>query len=136
MERSDEAPGRRDPDAPFENLHASECLARLRSGADSAAEGESGPLLLDVRTEPEHRSHRIPGATLVPLHDLPRRAGELDATRPTLVYCEHGVRSIRACLYLKSLGFEDLINLRGGIVTWTGSLEGDSIDQGGGDPSC
>ncbi len=77
--------------------------------------------LLDVRTQPEHQSHRLPGATLVPVQELAQRLGELDPQQRWFVYCEHGVRSVVACQILTSNGFSDVTNIRGGMAHWAGS---------------
>lgn len=74
--------------------------------------------ILDVRTEPEHASHRLPGAVLVPVQDLERRLGELDKDGTWLVHCEHGRRSLFACEMLAQAGFTRLANLRGGLAYW------------------
>lgn len=74
--------------------------------------------LLDVRTEYEHDSHRLPDSTLLPVQDLATRIGELDASANWLVYCEHGRRSVFACQMLAQAGFENVANLRGGIENW------------------
>lgn len=76
--------------------------------------------LLDVRTEPEHRSYRIRGAKLLPVQELGQRVSELDANANWLVYCEHGRRSLVACEILQQAGFGKLANLRGGIAHWAG----------------
>jgi rhodanese-related sulfurtransferase len=54
--------------------------------------------------------------------ELTRRHGELDAARPLVLVCHHGVRSLRAAGYLASLGFGQLINLQGGIDAWSRSV--------------
>lgn len=76
--------------------------------------------LLDVRTEPEHQSHRLPGAVLLPIQELQQRLAELDPDENWLVYCEHGARSVYACEFLAQVGFENLSNVRGGIAHWIG----------------
>jgi rhodanese-related sulfurtransferase len=76
--------------------------------------------LLDVRTEAEFRSHRLPNATLVPVQDLARRLVELDPDANWLVHCEHGRRSVYACELLAQAGFSRLANLRGGLAYWLG----------------
>jgi|JRYL01.1.fsa_nt_gb rhodanese-related sulfurtransferase len=76
--------------------------------------------ILDVRTHPEHQSHRLPGALLVPLQELHLRVAELDPGVPWLVHCEHGVRSLHACEFLAQQGFRNLTNLRGGLAHWIG----------------
>jgi adenylyltransferase/sulfurtransferase len=80
--------------------------------------------ILDVRTVPEWESHRIPGATLVPLHELDARLDEVLALPgPLVVHCEHGVRSVEAALALLWHGRRDVLNLREGIAAWSGPLE-------------
>jgi rhodanese-related sulfurtransferase len=76
--------------------------------------------ILDVRTAPEHASHRLPDATLIPVQELARRIGELDPDANWLVHCEHGRRSITACEMLAQAGFQKLANLRGGLAYWAG----------------
>lgn len=74
--------------------------------------------ILDVRTEREYRSHRLPNATLIPVQELPQRLHELDASANWLVHCEHGRRSLFACDLLAEAGFARLANLRGGLAQW------------------
>jgi rhodanese-related sulfurtransferase len=76
--------------------------------------------VLDVRTAPEHQSHRLPAATLIPVQELAQRVHELDAKANWLVYCEHGRRSLTACAILEAAGFAKLTNLRGGMAHWVG----------------
>ena len=79
----------------------------------------SGPVdLLDVREPWEFDVCRIEGSRLIPLSQLPARLGELDPARPTVVICHHGVRSLRAASYLEHCGFENVVNLSGGIDAW------------------
>lgn len=80
------------------------------------------PLLLDVR-EPEERNGElghIPESVLVPLKDLPARAGDLEAHKhtPVIVICRAGVRSTTGAAILTALGFENVSNLKGGMVDW------------------
>ena len=76
--------------------------------------------ILDVRTEPEFSSHRLPDATLIPVQELHARLGELDPQANWLVHCEHGRRSLAACDLLTAAGFKKLTNLRGGLAYWVG----------------
>jgi sulfur-carrier protein adenylyltransferase/sulfurtransferase len=79
--------------------------------------------ILDVRTEGEFRSHRIPGATLVPLHELAERIDEVLALPgPLVVHCEHGIRSLDASVYLVWQGRDDVFNVVEGIAAWRGPL--------------
>ncbi|HIJ56667.1 MAG TPA: sulfurtransferase [Deltaproteobacteria bacterium] len=74
--------------------------------------------LLDVRQPAEYESEHIPGATLIPLPDLGNRIAELDAGKPTIVYCAIGGRSRVASQMLAGKGFKEVFNLSGGIKAW------------------
>ena len=74
--------------------------------------------LLDVRQPAEYESEHIPGAKLIPLPDLGQRVPEIDADRPTIVYCAIGGRSRVAAQMLSAKGFAEVINLSGGIKAW------------------
>ena len=74
--------------------------------------------LIDVREFPEFASGRVPGARLIPLRSVDRRASEIDRTLPTYVICRTGRRSAEAQGKLLSLGFGEVQNVAGGIVAW------------------
>jgi len=93
-----------------QNLAPSELRALL-------AQGE--PLqLVDVREHIEFASGRIPGARLVPLGELQRRAVELDRSRPVVCICRSGKRSAQAVEKLATLDFEGIQQLDGGLLAW------------------
>jgi sulfur-carrier protein adenylyltransferase/sulfurtransferase len=80
------------------------------------------PVLLDVREPMEFQINRLPGAMLVPLGDLPESLGQVDGTRNVVVYCHHGIRSVRAVEFLRGAGFRAR-NLKGGITAWTDQVD-------------
>lgn len=82
-----------------------------------------GAFVLDVRSMDEYRSGHLTGAKNLSVADLPAKLDSLEAhkTGPTLVYCESGMRSARACGILRKAGFEQLHNLSGGISAWRGA---------------
>ena len=118
----------RDPDAVPTASELAACAADVKSlrCADLAtwlAEGRSCSIV-DVRTEGEFQSHRIPGARLVPLHELAERIEEVLALPgPLVVHCEHGIRSLDASVYLVWQGRGDVFNVVEGIAAWPGPLE-------------
>lgn len=75
--------------------------------------------LLDVREPWEFEHAHLPGSTLIPLGELLDRHDELDPAEPLVVLCHHGVRSMHAIGLLRSLGFTELFNLRGGIDAYS-----------------
>lgn len=80
--------------------------------------------LIDVRTPEEYcYLGHIPGATLIPLHELPQRWTHLDKTKSTILVCEHGVRSMDASYYLIQQGFQRISNLTHGMADWQGPRE-------------
>jgi len=80
--------------------------------------GES-VLILDVREPFEIALAPFPGATHIPMGDMPSRLTELDPDRETVVVCHHGVRSAQVAMYLAQMGFERVLNLAGGIDAWS-----------------
>lgn len=84
-------------------------------------EGGHPPALLDVRRMEEFALVNLPGARLIPLHELPARLDELDdwKDREVVVYCHHGIRSRQAIGFLEQSGFVSLVNLTGGIDAWS-----------------
>ena len=78
-------------------------------------------LLLDVRTEEEWEERHIPGATLIPMHDIVRRLNDLDVEQETIVVCEHGVRSESVAIYLATkASFINVSTMSGGLSMWNG----------------
>ncbi|PJZ68336.1 sulfurtransferase [Leptospira perolatii] len=91
-------------------------------------EGKSNLFLLDVRNPNEQEISLIDGTDLlIPVTELPNRVSELDAWKNSgkeiVVYCRSGVRSANACSYLKSLGFQKVHNLDGGILRYSDEVD-------------
>jgi rhodanese-related sulfurtransferase len=74
--------------------------------------------LVDVREHAEFNNGRIPGARLLPLSELQRRAAELDHSRPVVCICRSGKRSAQAMEKLEVLGFDRIHQLDGGLTAW------------------
>ena len=80
-------------------------------------------LLLDVRNPDELAICRIGQPKLIPLLELGQRSDELSKDQPIVVYCHHGVRSLRATQLLLKRGFPDVKSLHGGINTWSEKID-------------
>lgn len=94
-------------------------LERFLESLSGGSEGAGAPCtLLDVREQWEFDIVHLPGSVLIPLSQLPQRLGVLDANRPVVVICHHGVRSRTAAKLLEQSGFGEVINLKGGIDAW------------------
>jgi rhodanese-related sulfurtransferase len=80
--------------------------------------------LLDVREPWEHQTARIEGGKLIPMGDVPSRAHqELDPDQRIVVFCHHGVRSLKVANWLRQQGFEQAQSMRGGIDQWSKSVD-------------
>jgi glyoxylase-like metal-dependent hydrolase (beta-lactamase superfamily II)/rhodanese-related sulfurtransferase len=80
------------------------------------------PLILDVREAEEYRGDlgHVSGSLLIPLKDLPARAPELEKYKEKhiIAVCRAGIRSTTAAAILTGLGFEQVSNLKGGMLDW------------------
>ena len=85
----------------------------------AALEGESPPLLLDVRTTIEWERNHIAGAINVPILSLADRldALALDPARPITAICLSAHRSIPAVRLLRRRGYV-AVQLAGGMLAW------------------
>jgi len=81
------------------------------------------PLILDVREPNEYQINKIAGSTLIPLGELPRRYQELPRDREIIAQCKMGGRSAKAMEFLKTVGFTNVKNLRGGILEWIDKVD-------------
>jgi len=81
------------------------------------------PLLLDVREEWEFDRCKIDGSILIPMGQIPSQLNELDPDRVTVMICHHGIRSRHIGIYLEREGFENIINLSGGVDAWARDVD-------------
>ncbi|HEX3070181.1 MAG TPA: rhodanese-like domain-containing protein, partial [Thermoanaerobaculia bacterium] len=79
--------------------------------------GES-PAVLDVRRRAEFAETHVPGATNIPLDELPERLAEVDRDHPLAVICAGGYRSSIASSILARAGFTNIMNVQGGTEAW------------------
>lgn len=73
--------------------------------------------ILDVREDYEYQLSNI-GGFLIPLNKVVNRMEEIPKDRQVIVMCKMGGRSQKAIELLQEQGFENLVNLKGGIVAW------------------
>jgi molybdopterin-guanine dinucleotide biosynthesis protein A/rhodanese-related sulfurtransferase len=78
----------------------------------------AGAFVLDVRQPDEYVEAHVPGAVLVPLDQVPARAGELPTDTEILVICRSGARSHRAAEYLIDQHHLTAVNVAGGTLAW------------------
>lgn len=109
--------------APAERAGADTAPTRLRArllepAEFAAAVDADDRFLLNVHTPYEGS---IPGTdAAIPFDRLEDRASELPAVRgtPLAVYCKTGRMSAIAVTTLADMGYQDLVELDGGMVAW------------------
>lgn len=79
---------------------------------------EQNAHILDVRNPDEFADVHILGAHCMPLETLPQSHHRLPKDKPLLVYCRSGKRSLEAIDLLKKQGFENLVQLEGGLLAY------------------
>ena len=107
---------------PHDTIEPRELQERLQRRED--------PLVVDVRAPGEYAQVRVPRSVNAPLAALESGHGSLpdDRDAPIVTVCNVGQNSITALLVLKSLGYRNVRNLRGGLVAWV--EEGFALDRG------
>jgi glyoxylase-like metal-dependent hydrolase (beta-lactamase superfamily II)/rhodanese-related sulfurtransferase len=103
----------------FENRSGVAVASRLTAQAfDQRASELAGLQIVDVRNPGEVAAGTIANAIAIPVGQLPARLGELDPTKPTVVYCAGGYRSSVAASLLRQNGFTDVSDILGGYGAW------------------
>ncbi len=103
--------------AQLDNITPAQAYEELSAG---------NAVAVDIR-EPVEWEHHIDGALQVPRGLLefaadrasPRHIPELDPHSRVIVYCRSGARGALAGATLKTLGFENVANIDGGLSAWT-----------------
>lgn len=75
--------------------------------------------LIDVRTQEEHSVGHIPGDVNIPLDSLRDRLSEIPRNKKVVLYCGVGPRGYVASCILKGHGFNNVVNLCGGLRTYS-----------------
>lgn len=93
---------------------------------DDLLKGQQPPLVLDVRLDTEFRTAKIDGSMHIPLHLLEGRVDEVvdaAAGRTVVTVCHHGVRSLKASLFLRQAGVAGAMSMAGGIDAWSLAID-------------
>jgi rhodanese-related sulfurtransferase len=96
---------------------------RLVAASDAATVlNERAPevVLLDVRTAEEFNEVRVPGSVNVDFYaaDFASQLDTLAKDVPYVVYCRSGNRSSQTMNIMRELGFLEVWDVDGGIISW------------------
>ncbi len=93
---------------------------QLRDYLETAS---SMPQLIDVREPWEFDICAIDNSILIPMGQIPAKIDTLDPAQEIVVICHHGIRSAQVCRYLEHQGFDQMINLAGGVDAWAKDVD-------------
>ncbi|MBT8422331.1 MAG: sulfurtransferase [Gammaproteobacteria bacterium] len=89
----------------------------------AAALNADDTLLLDVREPIELESSAIAGAMHIPMNEIPARLDEIPRDRTVICMCHIGGRSMQVAGFLAAQGYEQVLNLAGGIEAWAQDVD-------------
>lgn len=94
------------------SLSASEFAKELKNNADIQ--------LIDVRTPGEFKNGHLENAMNISMggSDFKNQISMLDKSKPVFVYCLSGGRSRSAAQQLRAIGFENVVDMPGGMMEW------------------
>jgi adenylyltransferase/sulfurtransferase len=111
-------PGADDHDEEYDHI-GEICATELNQAMNN---GES-VTLVDIRSMMEYQISHIPGSIHIPMEQLTEKFTKLDPASKIVCQCYRGVRSLAAAQQLKDLGFEDVVSLKGGILSWNAQVD-------------
>lgn len=75
-------------------------------------------MLVDIRQPQEWDICHIPGSQLKPMEEMAAWSKTLDPKVPLVITCRSGIRGAKAVAFLREQGFENVHNLKGGVLAW------------------
>jgi len=89
------------------------------SPSDAKVKLDDGELtLIDVREQYEIDTAAVPGSIHIPMGQIPQRLDEIPRNEPVAFLCHSGARSGRVTSWLLQQGFDNVLNIQGGIERW------------------
>lgn len=78
--------------------------------------------LIDVRERYEYEVSQI-GGELIPMGEVMANLDKISKDRMVVVHCRSGGRSSTIVSVLESMGYENVYNLKGGILAWVAEID-------------
>jgi rhodanese-related sulfurtransferase len=87
------------------------------------ADASDGLVVLDIRTPEEFAAGRLADSVNIDFYaaDFAARIDALDRDAPYVMYCRTGNRSETAAAMMRDMGFSEVYEIDGGIVSWVES---------------
>ncbi|MBT4485153.1 MAG: rhodanese-like domain-containing protein [Candidatus Latescibacteria bacterium] len=99
----------------YEDITAQEAFSLIQDNKEN-----KNFVILDVRTPEEYASGHLENAVNINFNSpsFQESLSTLDKNNSYLIYCRTGMRSSNAFEMMKSLGFNMVSNMSGGIIEW------------------
>lgn len=80
----------------------------------------NGALLVDVReaNEVAELAYDVPNLMHIPLTQFEERFAEIPEDRDVVMVCKSGGRSLRAAGFLVNHGYDNVVNMKHGLIRW------------------
>lgn len=78
--------------------------------------------LIDVREDYEFEAANI-GGEHIPMGEVMSNLDKISKTKPVVVHCKSGRRSEAVIQALEANGFDNILNLDGGIMAWANEID-------------
>lgn len=88
------------------------------SEATEILRAKSGAVFVDVRGDDEWNEEHVEGMRHIPLHELRDHMEELGKFPRVYFLCRSGGRSGSACREMREAGYDNAVNIAGGIIAW------------------
>ena len=98
----------------MKEISVSEVKAKLDAGDDFQ--------FIDVREENEYEYCNL-GAQLMPLGDLMMQLDKISKDKDVVIHCKSGGRSGNVVNALMSRGYNNVMNMKGGILAWSAEID-------------
>ena len=95
-----------------QSISALELKTQLDSGIDN------NTVIVDLREPILYNSGHIPGAVLMPFADFEKQYAQLDKNKRIILVCHTGPMGDASGQFLKTKGYEQVLNLDGGMRNW------------------
>ena len=91
-------------------------IAEVAPGEATRLLNHDNAIMIDMRNDKDYRAGHIVNS----LHAPDSKSIKLEKyrDRPLIVYCRSGNRSAAYCSNLRKQGFENVYNLKGGVLAW------------------
>jgi rhodanese-related sulfurtransferase len=106
------------PVAEVQSSEALDLSVNLKAATVEELRNRDDVIILDVREDYEYNDGHIPGATWIPLEQIPNRLAEVPRDKTVIAVCRSGNRSSQVTDFLRRQGFKNVHNMQGGMNAW------------------